>query len=148
MVFDTQIKRKLKLYGSNGLSWPITASGFCRTRIRLGNLFFRIRINLCRIFPRKIQDKFRWYIRRNLVIILNLLSMSFKHILIIHLNSIEKNSLFKSNDLVSWDRIWRVKCVSNKACLSHLVTKKSKYLQEWTRKRIVKKSYVVRQVLL
>ena len=40
-IFHAQIKnRKFNLYGSNGSSWPIAASIFSRTRIRLGIPFF------------------------------------------------------------------------------------------------------------
>ena len=38
MIFNKQIKNgNIKLGGSNGPSWPITAIVFCRTRIRLRN---------------------------------------------------------------------------------------------------------------
>ena len=38
MIINKQIKNgNIKLCGSNGPSWPITAIVFCRTRIRLRN---------------------------------------------------------------------------------------------------------------
>ena len=51
-------------------------------------------------------------------------------------------------DLVNRDRIWTAMVISNEACFSRLVFRKSSYWLEWTWNRLVKKMYVVRQMLL
>ena len=42
-----------------GYHGPSLPTDFAEQESDQGICFFRIRINLCRIFPRKIQDKFR-----------------------------------------------------------------------------------------
>ena len=52
------------------------------------------------------------------------------------------------NDLVNRDRIWIAIMYLEKGVLSPRVVRKSSYWLQWTRNRLVRKRYVVRQMLM
>ena len=80
-ILNTQIKNgNIKLCGSNGPSWPITAITFCRTTIRLRNrLLYSYRFTVCRrrlpLHETKLHHRFFWM---NFVKILQI-SLLLKH---------------------------------------------------------------------